>query len=370
MHVPIFDLRVVDEELKSDLLESVSKVLHHGRLFLGPEVEEFEEAVCKYIGSKHAVGVDSGSSALYLALRSSGIGPGDEVITTPLTWVISANAIQACGAEPVFADVQDDFNIDPASVEKMIGPRTRAIVPVHYAGQMCNMPAIESIARKNDLLIIEDAAQAFGATLGGRKAGCFSSAGAFSMNPMKSLGGYGEAGIVVTDDDEIYQRLKKLRHAGTTSDPKKVITNYCEEISLNHKMDTVNAAMLLVALRHLPTRQKIREEIALRLRSGLPATVQSQPVISDHTHARYVYPIRVPLRDKLRNFLEKNGIETKVMHEPLVSDAPAHQRCRSKSPNARKILDSSLVIPSHEKLSNGQVEYIIRSIQQFGDQWW
>jgi len=164
--------------------------------------------------------------------------------------------------------------------------------------------------------------------------------------------------------------LKKLRHAGTTSDPKKVITNYCEEISLNHKMDTVNAAMLLVALRHLPTRQKIREEIALRLRSGLPATVQSQPVISDHTHARYVYPIRVPLRDKLRNFLEKNGIETKVMHEPLVSDAPAHQRCRSKSPNARKILDSSLVIPSHEKLSNGQVEYIIRSIQQFGDQWW
>ncbi len=370
MDVPIFDLRVLDQELKSELLEAVNKVLTHGRLFLGPEVEEFEDKVRQYIGCKYAVGVDSGSSALYLALKASGIGPGDEVITTPLTWVISANAIQACGATPVFADVQDDFNIDPVSIEEMIGPRTKAIVPVHYAGQMCNMPAIQSLANANNLLIVEDAAQAFGATLDGKKAGSFSSAAGFSMNPMKSLGGYGEAGVVVTDDDAIYARLKRLRHAGTTSDPKRVITNYCEEISLNHKMDTVNASMLLVALRRLPWRQEKREEIASSLRAGLPLAVQSQTVLPDHIHARYVYPIQVRFRDALRTHLDESGIETKIMHEPLVIDAPAHRGFRSRSPNARKVLDSSLVIPSHEKLSKAQVEYIIHRVPYFGEQWW
>jgi dTDP-4-amino-4,6-dideoxygalactose transaminase len=365
MKVPIFDLRVSDIDLKDELLGCVSQVLDHGRLFLGPEVEEFEYEICQHIGSKYAVGVASGSSALYLALKANGIGPGDEVVTTPLTWIISSNAIKACGATPVFADVNDDFNINPKSIEEMIGPKTRAIVPVHYAGQMCDMKSISAIAAANDLLVIEDAAQAFGASINGKNAGTFSAAAGFSMNPMKALGGYGEAGVVVTDDQSVYDRLKRLRHAGTTSDPKKVITNYCEEVSLNHKMDTVNAAMLLVALKHWPARQKRREEIAQVFRNRLHPDVQSQRALPNHIHARYVYPIRIAARDDLKNFLEESDIETKIMHEPLVPEAPAYLNSRSVVKNARQVLDSSLVIPSHEKLLDIHIEYIINKINEF-----
>ncbi|MEO2172685.1 MAG: aminotransferase class I/II-fold pyridoxal phosphate-dependent enzyme, partial [bacterium] len=163
MRVPIFDLRVTDPEIRRELLDSIEKVFDHGRLFLGPEVEEFEHQVAQFIGTKYAIGVSSGSSALYLALRAVGIGPGDEVITTPLTWIISSNAISACGATPVFVDVRDDFNIDPVAIESEITSRTKAIVPVHYAGHLCDMEAIQEIAERNNILVIEDAAQAFGA---------------------------------------------------------------------------------------------------------------------------------------------------------------------------------------------------------------
>ena len=366
MKVPFFDLRTEQSALKRDLMAAVENVLDHGRLFLGPEVEELESEISRYLGCKYAVGVDSGSSALFLALKASGIGPGDEVITTPLTWVISANAIAACGADPVFADVLDDFTIDPVSVESMISTKTKAVVPMHYAGQMCDMQKLTSIAKSNDLLIIEDAAQAFGASLCGKNAGTFSTtASGFSLNPMKAFGGYGEAGVVVTDDELIYRKIKKLRHAGTTSDPKKIITNYCEDISLNHKMDTINAALLLVAMRHLPEKQKRKEQIASMLRDGLPSAIQSQRALSEHVHGRYVYPIRSSSRDALKSFLEEHQIETKIMHEPLVCDAPVFKMCRASSENAREVLNSSLVIPSHEKLSREQVQYIITTISRF-----
>ena len=144
--VPMFDLSINDPILKEELLHSVATVLDHGRLFLGPEVEEFEQTVASYVGTKYAVGVGSGSSALYLALKACGIGPGDEVITSPLTWIISSNAIRACGADTVFADVGDDFNIDPDSIQKKITQKTKAIVPVHYAGHLCDMHKIKTIA--------------------------------------------------------------------------------------------------------------------------------------------------------------------------------------------------------------------------------
>ena len=199
IRVPLFDLRVVESNLRAELMEAFNKVLDHGRLFGGgPELDEFEELIAAKIGMRYAVGVGSGSSALYMALKACGLGPSDEVITTPLTWIITINAIAACGATPVFADVQRDFNIDPESIEKRITSKTKAIVPMHYVGHMCEMDKICSIAEKNGLMIIEDAAQAFGASLNGKMAGSFSLVSAFSMNPMKVLGGYGEAGAVVT----------------------------------------------------------------------------------------------------------------------------------------------------------------------------
>jgi len=365
MRVPFFDLRVTNPELKRELLAAISRVFDHGKLFLGPEVEEFEEQIAKFVGTKFALGVSSGSSALYLSLKACGIGVGDEVITTPLTWIISSNAIRACGADPVFADVRDNLNIDPISVEQLISPRTKAIVPVHFAGHMCDMNALRSIAKANDLVIVEDAAQAFGASLNGKKAGSFSIAAGFSMNPMKVMGGYGESGVVVTNDESIFERLKRLRHAGTTSDPKKIITNYCEEVSLNHKMDTINAATLLVAFRHLPERKEIKEAIASRYNRELPPLIGRQVPVHGEIHARYVYPIRSPQRDRLKSYLEARGVETKIMHEPLVCDAPIYRECRGTVLNARKVLSESLVIPSHEKLSPEQLTYIIQLIRNF-----
>ena len=363
--VPMFDLRIDDPIMKEELLESIAIVLDHGKLFLGPEVEEFEEKVAKYIGTKYAIGVGSGSSALYLSLKACGIGPGDEVITSPLTWIISSNAIRACGADTVFVDVGDDFNIDPESIQKKITNKTRAIVPVHYAGHLCDMRRIKTIASNHDLIVVEDAAQAFGGSLDGINAGCFSLAAGLSMNPMKVLAGYGEAGAVVTDDQTVYERVKRLRHAGTTSDPKKLITNDCREISLNHKIDTINAAMLLVAFRHLPERVSAREKIAKNYSSNLPPSIKPQETMDGETHARYVYPITTVLRDELKKHLEENGVETKIMHEPLVCDAPVYDGCNCEVPNARKVLGNSLIIPSHEKLSTDQTQHVIDLMNQF-----
>ena len=365
MRVPFFDLKVQDLELKKELVAAFKQVLEHGMLFLGPEVDEFEKRVANYIGTKYAVGVDSGSSALYLALKAVGIKRGDEIITSPLTWIISSNAIRSCGAVPVFADVGEDFNIDPSTIESLITKKTRAILPIHYAGHVCDMYSICKIANDNGLQVVEDAAQAYGASLDGRLAGSFSIAAGFSMNPMKILGGYGEAGVVVTDDEIVYQQLKLYRHAGTTSDPKKLITNDCRVISLNHKMDTINAALILVAMGRLTERKRIREAIARRYDMELPNSVQHQIVRKNEVHGRYVYAVRIDKRDELKLFLEKNGVETKIMHEPLVCDAPAYKNYRSEVPAARNVLNSSLIVPSHEKLTSHQVGYVIELFHRF-----
>src|SRR3989338_6726096 len=235
MKVPLFDLRVQDNNLRSELLDTVGRVLQHGMIMLGPEVSMFEEEVAKSVGTRYAVGVGSGSSALFLALRSLGVGPGDEVITTPLTWIVTLHAITACGAVPICVDVRDDFNINPNLIEPAITKATKAIVPMHYCGSMCEMDRICEIAEKHNLYVVEDAAQAFGAEYRSKKAGSFSKVGAFSMNSMKPLASYGEAGIVVTDDREVYENVRMLRHAGTKSDPKKVITNESHYVALNHK---------------------------------------------------------------------------------------------------------------------------------------
>ena len=275
----MFDLKVDDDKLRRELLDSVDKVLQHGRIMLGPEVMMLEEEIAKFVGTKYALGVDSGSSALYLALKSIGIGPGDEVITTPLTWIITLHAISTCGATPVCVDIGDDLNINPEAIESAITKSTKAIVPMHYSGQMCDMGRICEIAKKNNLFVVEDAAQAFGSEYKSKKAGSFSVAGAFSMNSMKPLAGYGEAGVIVTDEKEVYEKLRMLRHAGTQSDPKKVITNEGFYVSLNHKMDTIQAAMLLIAMKNLPAKMARKNDIAKKYFKGLSGLVKCPEVL-------------------------------------------------------------------------------------------
>jgi hypothetical protein len=225
---------------------------------------------------------------------------------------------------------------------------------------------VRQIAKKNNLIIVEDAAQAFGARLNNKKAGSFSKAAAFSMNPMKPLAGYGEGGLAVTDDKNIYEKLKILRHAATTSDPKKIITNYCVDVSLNHKMDSLNAALLLVALKYFPKKIEKRNEIAKKYMNGLNNKIKFQKSHFGEKHGRFVFPIIVDKRDELKKYLEKKNIETKIFNVPLVPETPVYSKYNlNDTPNAKKLLNSSLVIPSHEKMKIDEVDYVIDKINNF-----
>ena len=231
--IRFLDLRVTDAAEKAELLAACENVLDHGRIVLGPEVEEFERAVAKRIGKRHAIGVGSGSDAAYLGLRALGIGPGDEVITGSLSWVATANGIALTGATPVFADIGDDLNVDPASVRRLISSDTRAVLAVHYTGRPCEMVELMKICRQHRLLLVEDAAQAFGARYQGRPVGSFGDAACFSMNPMKVLASLGEAGIVATDGDDVADKVRSLRYNGTINREE------CVQPSINGRLDTL-----------------------------------------------------------------------------------------------------------------------------------
>lgn len=242
MKVPFLDLRITDDKEKAELLGAIGNVFSHGRIVLGPEVKEFEEHMARYCGRRFAIGVNSGTDALYLALRAAGIGAGDEVITTSLSWIATANAIALTGATVVFADIQEDLNIDPVSIKKLITKKTKAIVPVHYTGKVCRMDEIMALARDHQLSVVEDASQAFGASNNGRKAGSFGALAAFSMNAMKVFASCGEAGAIVLDDEKMYHRLAALRYNGTVNREE------CIDVSLNGRIDTIQAAVLLKRL--------------------------------------------------------------------------------------------------------------------------
>ena len=363
MKVRMFDLRVLDNQINKELNYRFNKVLKHGKFFFGPELYEVENKISRYLNKKYSVGLASGSSALYLALKALGIGKGDEVITTPFSWIITSNAIVENGAKPVFVDIGDDYNINANLIEKKITKKTKAIVPMHWGGHLCEMKKINKIAKKYNLFVVEDAAQAFGASYKSLKAGCNSDVGAFSMNPMKCLNGFGEAGMIVTNNKKIYDKIKILRYAGTTSDPKKIVTNNCLEVSLNHKMDTINAAMLLVSMKFFKKKTKRINEIRKFYDLYLDERIGRQKIKKGEKPGIYAYPIKLKNRDRVKKFLEKKGIETKIWNYPLISDSPAYEKFnKDNTPNAKKILKKTLNIPFHEKLTDRQIKYVVDNI--------
>jgi dTDP-4-amino-4,6-dideoxygalactose transaminase len=366
MKVPYLDLRIKEKAHREALHKRLEGVLTHGRIIEGPEVQDFEQRIAQRVGTRFAVGTGSGSSAIYMALKALDIGPGDEVITTPYTWIITVNAIAATGAKPVFVDVREDFNIDPNKVEEKIRSKTKAIVPMHVAGHLCQMSDLERLARRRGLHIVEDAAQAICGSLGSRHAGSFSTAAAFSMNPMKVLHGYGEAGVVTTNSERLYRRLKKLRHAGTRRDPTGRHFNQCDFISLNHKIDTLQAAFLLENLDRLEFIWQKREKIAKRYDALLSGVVELQKLHPDEVHGRYLYLIRCKKRDGLRKTLAQKGVETKIVYSPLTCDAtPYRHGRRLNMPVSRKLLKQSLSLPLHEKMSLAQAEFVANTIIKF-----
>ena len=358
--IPFLDLSVKDAALKSRLLSAVDAVLTHGRIVLGPEVEQLEGRLADYCQRRYAVGVNSGTDALYLALRALEIGPGDEVITTPLSWIATANAIAMCGATPVFVDIAEDLNIDPELIEGAITPRTRAVLAVHFTGKMCDVELISQIADRHGIHLVEDAAQSFGARFNDSMAGSFGTVSAFSMNPMKVFNAYGEAGAVVTDDEKLRDRLVSLRYAGT------VDREDCHFPSLNGRIDTIQAAMLLVSLEQIEDKISRRRAVAKLYGEVLGDAVVCPKEGEGYFDVYYTYTILAERRDELKRYLETKGIETKIQHPILMPYHTAYRAGqRPEIPVAEHLVQRILCIPAHEDIERGEAEYVADCIREF-----
>jgi dTDP-4-amino-4,6-dideoxygalactose transaminase len=354
------DLSVKDNEERTAILDAVTSLLDHGRLVMGPEVEEFERRVAHYCGRRHGIGVGTGTDALLLGVKSLGIGPGDEVITTPLSWLATGSSILLNGATAVFCDIDETLNIDPGTIERHITARTKAILPVHFTGRLARMPEILEIAGRHNLRVVEDCAQAFGATFDDRPSGSFGDIACMSFNAMKILGGLGDGGIVLTDDDRIAARLRMLRHSGV---PER---EYCEELSHNCRLDTIQAAVLLRRLPRQPAIVARRRELARRYDRELAGTVQTPLPVQGYADVFYTYTIRTPRREGLRLHLADCGIETRIQHPVLMNDQPAFQgKVRGHSPVAARLVGEILCIPCHEKLNDEAQSYVISAIRDF-----
>jgi len=327
---------------------------------MGPEIEAFEEEVARYCGREFAVSVGSGTDALYFGLRALGIGRGHEVITTALSWVATANGIAMTGASPVFADIRDYFTIAPASVERLIALRTRAILAVDYAGRMCDAHSLEAIAREHGLLLVEDGSQAFGASIGNKLCGSVGDLSAISHNAMKVFAALGEAGTVLTDDAQVRDTLVSLRYNGTLN------REVCVTPSLNGRMDTLQAAVLLNRLPRLRGILERRRANADFYDSQLRGVVGLPVRSHDRQDVFYTYQIRSNRRDELKAFLEERGIETKVQHASLMSQQPAYSSCRSEAHLGAQLVKEILCLPIHEKLTDAQLAEVTGAVRDFG----
>lgn len=362
--VPFLDLRVLDLKERSSILNAVETVMNHGIFINGPELTQLEEEVAGICSRKYAVGVNSGTDALFLGLRGLGLQSGDEVITTSLSWVATANAIALTGACPVFADIKEDLNIDPKSVEKLITRKTKAILAVHYTGRVCKMEVLRKIVDQRGIMLVEDAAQAFTAKRNGQPAGSFGDIACFSMNPMKVFAACGEAGMILTDDEALYNKITTLRYNGTVN------RETCVQPSLNGRLDTLQAAILLRRLASLPgvidRRRDIAGQYDMQL-SGLGSHFRTPLVNENEYHVYYTYTVLAEKRDELKVFLEEEkGIECKIQYPVPMPNQPAYRGWTvAEKENAEMLCRKVLCIPSHEKMNNDQVRYVSESIKEF-----
>lgn len=303
--IPILDSKRQYEKIGKEVEQEVLDVLRSGSYILGKHNKALETELAEYIGVKHTVTLNSGTDALYLALRALDVGPGDEVITVAFTFVATAEAVGLCGATPVFVDIDPNtFNIDVEKIENAITPKTKVILPVHLYGQPCDMDVIMEIARKHDLFVVEDACQAIGATYKGKMVGTFGDAGCFSFYPTKNLGAMGDGGLLTTNSQSIKDRVTILRNHGSA------VRYYHDEIGINSRLDEVQAAILRVKLKHIDEWNKKRRENAYRYNELLSKYSEIQtPIELDDTYCVYhQYTVKIPNRDNIHKMLQENGV--------------------------------------------------------------
>ncbi len=312
VEVPFLDLSRQDKELAGELAEAFSRFLHGGTYILGPEVSSLEKEFASACGASAGIGVASGTDALLLALKALGVRPGDEVITPALSAPPTAVAVSLAGAVPVFVDIDAETRcMDPASLRDKVTPRSRFLLVVHLYGRMADMPSLSEAAGDHDLVLVEDCAQAHGAAMTGKKAGTWGKAGCYSFYPTKNLGAYGDAGMVVTDDEEFASRLRSLRDYG------RVDRDRLGEIGLNSRLDELQAALLRVKLRYLDGWNRRRRELARRYLEGLAGLPLRLPQWDgEEDHCFHLFVVECEEREALRSHLDDRGIQTAV-HYPL-----------------------------------------------------
>ena len=359
MEVRFLDLSVKNPKERKDLHEVLDRCMDHGQFVMGKEISTLENNLSKYVGRSFCVSVSSGTDAVYLALKGIDIKPGDEVITTPLSWIATANAIKMTGANPVFCDINDDLNLDPTSVKKLINRKTKALLSVDYTGNMADYSELNKIVKEHDLKLVEDGSQAFGAEYKGQKCGSFGKVSAISHNPMKIFGGLGEIGSVFTNDEDIANKIEILRYNGTVN------KEFLKYPSLNFRADSLNAAFLQNRLKRLPRLLKRREEIAKRYSRKLSNVCLTPKETLGSKRVYYTYTIQIDNRDGLSKYLAENKIETKIQHPLLMSDQSPYRDCISQTIKAKQILKKVLCLPINESLSNDQVDYVIEKILNF-----
>lgn len=317
MNVPFVDLKALHEPISADLSNAIARVMRNASFIQGSEVKAFEDAFARYLGVRQCVAVNSGTAALHLALLALGIGPGDEVITVAHTFIATSEAISAVGARPVFVDVDPvSYTMDPAKVEAAITSRTRAILPVHLYGNTADMDALLAIAKRHNLLLVEDACQAHGAQYKGRMAGSMGVAGCFSFYPGKNLGACGEGGAMATNDEALAQKVRMLREHGSVKKYEHVFPGY------NFRMEGIQGAVLAVKLPHLDAWNDRRRALAKRYNERLAGQGIVLPKEEAHSrHVYHLYVIQAEDREALRDHLAQRGIET-GLHYPV----PLHQQ--------------------------------------------
>lgn len=362
--IELFDYRRRLPEIEEEVIAAVRRVLHSNRLILGPETEQFESEFAEFTGARHAVGVGSGTAALELALFALGIGQGDEVLTVSNTCSPTIAAIRGTDATPVFVDVRPgDLLMDPDLLVEAVSPRARCIVPVHLWGNSAEMTAVRNVAREHGLAVVEDCAQAQGTTWEGRHVGTFGEAGCFSFYPTKNIGAFGDAGAVITDDDELYRRLKLVRMYGYDGSPVS------QEEGTNARINEIQAAILRIKLARYPQCLARRVEIASLYDSEIdnPA-VESLTCESASVGSYHQYVVRCDQRDQLAAFLEREGILTGIHYPVPVHLMPAYEFLGGASldlPVTTSEADRILSLPIHDALTLDEVDRVAAAVNAF-----
>ncbi|MFH1709635.1 MAG: DegT/DnrJ/EryC1/StrS family aminotransferase [bacterium] len=363
MPVPFFDLKIQNSNIRKEIDAAISAVVDSAHFILGTNVAELEKEAAAYHNAKYAVGVASGTDALHLALKAAGIKENDEVITTPFTFVATAEVISYIGAKPVFVDIDPGtFNIDPAKIKEKINKRTKAVIPVHLFGQAADMDGIMAIANDNGIKVIEDSCQAIGAKYHGKHVSTIGDAGCISFFPTKNLGGFGDGGMIITNNEEIYNTVKVLRGHGSR------ITYHYDMVGYNSRLDEIQAAVLRVKLKHLESYMEARRKNAVLYNQLLAGIVETPKESPNVRHVYNQYTIKTADRNKLQEFLKSKGIGAMVYYPLALHLQKVYEHLgykKASMPHCEKAQDEVLSLPIFPELTQAQVNEVASAIKEF-----